>query len=323
VTVGAVLTHDVESVDAFEIEPAVVEASREFEPENGRPLEDRRVRLVMGDARSELRRRGPYDLIISEPSNPWITGVANLFTADFFALLASRLAERGILCQWFHLYGMSEDATRSLVATVRSALPHVLVFDCGRDLLLLASREPMRFDLARMTALFARPSVRDSLEQVPARFPFDLLVELLLDERGAAAFAGTARVNTDDNMLLELSAPRTLHTDHSAEIRAALAQHKPQPEQSLTGYASLHELHRERAASLYTIERPEEALVACQEALKHGTSFEAKRLLGQILQKLGRIEEARRALTEALAMKADPEQRAFAQGLLSLLDEPR
>jgi predicted RNA polymerase sigma factor len=130
-------------------------------------------------------------------------------------------------------------------------------------------------------------------------------------------------VNTDDNMLLELAAPRTLHSDRSAQIRAALARHPPQPEQSLSGYTSLHEPHRERAASLYTAERTEEALAACEEALRHGTSFEAKQLLGQILHKLGRIEEARRALTEALAMEADPQQRAFAQGLLSLLDEPQ
>ncbi|HEX2334675.1 MAG TPA: fused MFS/spermidine synthase, partial [Burkholderiales bacterium] len=200
---------DVQRVETVEIEAAMAEAARGFMPRNSGAFADPRGAILIDDAKSFFSTRNRrYDLIISEPSNPWITGVANLFTADFFALLASRLAERGILCQWFHLYGMAEDATRSLVATVRSALPHVLVFDCGRDLLLLASREPMRFDLARMTALFARPAVRDSLEQVPARYPFDLLVELLLDERGAAAFAGAARVNTDDNMLLELAAPR-------------------------------------------------------------------------------------------------------------------
>ena len=84
-TVGAVLTHPVELVDAFEIEPAVVEASRFFEPENGQPLDDPRVRLVIGDARTHLRRSdAEYDLIISEPSNPWLTGVASLFTREFF-----------------------------------------------------------------------------------------------------------------------------------------------------------------------------------------------------------------------------------------------
>ena len=80
-TAGAVLSHPVRAVDAFEIEPAVVEASRYFEPINGRPLDDGRLRLVIGDARGEFRREvEPYDVIISEPSNPWLTGAANLFT---------------------------------------------------------------------------------------------------------------------------------------------------------------------------------------------------------------------------------------------------
>ena len=89
-TVGAVLRHAVERVDAFEIEPAVIEASRFFEPGNGNPLEDDRVELILGDARNELRRGTEnYDVIISEPSNPWITGVSNLFTLDFFELAAA------------------------------------------------------------------------------------------------------------------------------------------------------------------------------------------------------------------------------------------
>ena len=78
-TVGAVLRHPVERVDAFEIEPAVIEASRFFEPLNGQPLDDERVELVLGDARNQLQRgETTYDVIISEPSNPWITGVSNL-----------------------------------------------------------------------------------------------------------------------------------------------------------------------------------------------------------------------------------------------------
>ena len=102
-----------------------------------------------------------------------------------------------------------------------------------------------------------------------------------------------------------------------------MAQHPPRLEQSLSGYANLHDLHVERAASLYTSERPEDALAACREALTHGTSFEARKLLGQILLKLGRTEEARSALTEALAMGPDPKQRAFVEGLMQLLDEPQ
>ena len=104
-----------------------------------------------------------YDLIISHPSNPWITGVANLFTQDFFELATSRLASDGIFCQWVPLYGMSEESTRSLVATFRSVFPHTLAFR-DRDLILLGSDRPIRFSFQRLLERFEDPSVKQSLE---------------------------------------------------------------------------------------------------------------------------------------------------------------
>jgi spermidine synthase len=317
-TVGAVLAHPVESVDAFEIEPAVVEASRFFEPENRLPLQDARVKLILGDARANLRGRGPYDLIISEPSNPWLTGVANLFTANFFTRLASRLTPDGVVCQWFHLYGMSEEGARSLLATFRSVFPHTIVFG-ERDLLLLGSRRPIRFDLARMQAQMSNRGVATSLARTRVQFPFDLLVEMRLDEPGAEAFARGAPLNTDDNMRLELMAPRTLYGDHLAAIHAAMQRHPPALAPSVAGYGSLAQLDLERAASLFTRGRAAEALAACRESLEKETSFEGKKLLGQILGEMGRTDEARTALREALALDADPGARAFVQALLETL----
>jgi tetratricopeptide (TPR) repeat protein len=296
----------------------VVEASRFFEPDNRLPLDDPRLKLVLGDARTHLPARGPYDLVISEPSNPWLTGVANLFTADFFALVASRLAPDGLVCQWFHLYGMSEESTRSLLATFRGVFPHVLVFG-DRDLLLLGSRRPLRFDLARMRAVLANRGVETSLSRAQVRDPFDLLVELRLDEKGAEAMASGAPLNTDDNMRLELMAPRTLYRDHLAAVRAALQAHPPSLADSLTGYGSLAALDYERAASLFTRGRTEEALTACRQSLGRSVTFEGRKLQGQILAELGRTEEARAALREALAMDAEASAKAFVQALLQSL----
>ncbi|MFC2154869.1 hypothetical protein ACFLRB_00045 [Acidobacteriota bacterium] len=99
-TTGAILSHPVKQVDVFEIEPAVVEAARFFDELTGNPLDDPRLRLIMGDARSQLLKSDTlYDLIVSEPSNIWISGVANLFTKDFFTLAASRLKRDGIFSQ--------------------------------------------------------------------------------------------------------------------------------------------------------------------------------------------------------------------------------
>ncbi|MEE2612731.1 MAG: hypothetical protein VX975_02780, partial [Acidobacteriota bacterium] len=315
-TVGAVLTHPVREVDVFEIEPAVIEASRYFEPINGRPLDDDRLHLVIGDARGELRRDvEPYDVIISEPSNPWITGVANLFTRDFFELTASRLAPGGVFAQWFHLYGMSEDSAREVMASFRSVFPHVVAFN-DRDLILLGSDRPITFSLDQMTRRFADPGVRASLAEAFVRYPADLLVKLRLDERGTAAFAAGAALNTDDNMRLELAAPRTLYQDRLIAIRTEFDRHPPAPLDLVTGYGSPAEAEVELAASYFTAGRDDEALRHCERALALEPSFEGLKLLGQIAERGGDRRRARHAWRLALATGGDPPQRALVQALL-------
>ena len=321
-TVGAVLSHPVREVDAFEIEPAVIEASRYFEPLNGRPLDDDRLRLVIGDARGELGRAAePYDVIISEPSNPWITGVANLFTRDFFELTASRLAPGGVFAQWFHLYGMSEDSAREVMATFRSVFPHVVAFN-DRDLILLGSDRPITFSLDQMTRRFADPGVRGSLGEAYVRYPADLLVKLRLDERGTAGFAAGAVQNTDDNMRLELTAPRTLYQDRLTAIRAELDRYSPAPFDLLTGYGSPAEAEIELAASYFTAGRDDEALRYCERALAREPSFEGLKLLGQIAERRGDRRRARDAWRLALAVGGDAGQRALVQALLHGASDP-
>jgi spermidine synthase len=319
-TAGAVLTHPVREVDAFEIEPAVVEASRYFEPINGRPLDDERLRLVIGDARGELRRDiEPYDVIISEPSNPWITGVANLFTRDFFELASSRLAPGGVVAQWFHLYGMSEASAREVMATFRSVYPHVVAFK-DRDLILLGSHSPITFSLEQMTRRFADPGIRESLAEAYVRYPADLLVKLRLDERGTAAFAAGAMLNTDDNMRLELAAPRTLYQDRFGGIQTELDRHRPAPLDLLTDYESPAAAEFELAASFFTAGRDDAALRHCERALALESSFEALKLLGQIAERGGDRRRARNAWRLALATGGDPGQRALVQALLGAVE---
>jgi spermidine synthase len=324
VTAGAVLSYPVERVDAFEIEPAVVEGSALFNHVNGRPLEDSRLRLILGDARARLRRmQEKYDVIISEPSNPWITGVANLFTQEYFRLTASRLSRDGIICQWFHLYGMSEDATRSLVATFGGVYPERLLFKLtgGRDVLLLGSRRPIRFSLSKMRRIFKEDARGGSLASVNIRYPFDLLIYLALDTRGCAAFSRGAPLNTDDNMSLELSAPRTLYTNKIGEISLALSRHPPALIDHVTDQASPAEVAFEQAASLFTAGEHEAALAACRRAIAIDTTFAAQTLLGQILEGLGRVDEARQALFVALSLPGgDARQRAFVRAFLRSME---
>ncbi len=324
VTAGAALSYPVARVDAFEIEPAVVAASHYFDTVNGQPLSDPRLRLAIGDARALLRRSAVrYDVIIAEPSNPWQTGEANLFTQDYFRLVAARLSEDGVLCQWFHLYGMSEPLVQSLVATFRSVFPEHLVFRLSsrRDTLLLGSRRPIQFSGPRMRDLLRDPRRSGTLASVGIRHPFDLLSRLALDPATSGAFTGSAPINTDDNMHLELQAPRCLYLDRLGEITAAFERHPPDLSRHLSGFGSTVEVDLEQAASLFTVGEHREALALCARANAAEPTFEGYKLLGQVLDGLGRTAEARQALITALSLAGgDDGSRAFVRAMLRSIE---
>src|SRR6185437_8735000 len=89
----------------IEIEPEMIHASRAFAAVNQRVFTDPRARFVVDDARSYFAGAGrKFDLIVSEPSNPWVSGVAGLFTTEFYSRIKQYLAPNGVFAQWLHLY---------------------------------------------------------------------------------------------------------------------------------------------------------------------------------------------------------------------------
>jgi predicted membrane-bound spermidine synthase len=215
VTAGAALAHPVRRVDVVEVSPAVVSASRFFDPENGRYHEDPRTRIVVDDARHHLALADRvYDVIISEPSNPWMAGIVNLYTREFFALAARRLAAHGIFCQWIHTYEMDRSLLASIVRTVRTSFPVVRAFVCGDggDMLLIARRaggaEP---EPAEIEARARSRSVSASLARMSVRHPVTPFLMEALTPAAARAFGGEGPPITDDWPVLEYLAPRAFH----------------------------------------------------------------------------------------------------------------
>ncbi|MGH9869191.1 MAG: fused MFS/spermidine synthase [Candidatus Polarisedimenticolia bacterium] len=228
ITVGAVTRHPVESVTAVEIEPAILEASRFFDPWNHRPLEDPRVRVARNDGRNLLlmdTRR--HDVIISEPSNPWMTVASNLFTREFFELGRRRLAPGGVFAQWLQIYGMSTADVQALARTFRAAFPHVLVFNTieDADLILLGSEEPLTCDPAELSRRMARAEVALDLSRVGVESPEDLMTYFLLGSDDVERLTGEGPLNTDDNALIEFRAPRSLHAETRQVNVALLKRH--------------------------------------------------------------------------------------------------
>ena len=248
VTVGSALAPGTaKRIDVLEISPEVVEASHFFDKENARALSQPGVRLIVGDGRSHLLLSPrQYDVVVSEPSNPWMAGVASLFTREFFEAARSRLKPDGILCQWAHTYDIATADLRSIVRTFSSVFPEGgLWLVGGGDLLLIGTKDggsvpgpagrlggsdrhggsggiDARLEqLARapQTATLADVGVTDG-----ATVPFALLSLFAGGPRELAAFGGDAVLQTDDYTPLEYSAPRGIYgrtrEDNGATIRA-------------------------------------------------------------------------------------------------------
>ena len=129
-------------VDTVEIEPAMVEGARNFLPLVKRAFDDPRSHVVIDDAKSYFARgRQRYDIIVSEPSNPWVSGVASLFTEEFYARLAQSLNEGGVLSQWLHTYEMDPVALASILAAVAKTFPDFIVYSSiDSDIILIARK---------------------------------------------------------------------------------------------------------------------------------------------------------------------------------------
>jgi spermidine synthase len=211
VTAGAAALHTTERVDVVEIEPAILEASRFFDEINHRPQDDPKVRVIVDDGRIFLSAtRERYDVIISEPSNPFLSGCASLFTREYFRAARAALAPDGRLLQWIQLYGLDARNLASIFNALRAEFPYVhgLLYEPGwPDLLLLATQRPLtQSDLARWASL-SQP-IRNDLMRVQVFSETDIWSLMRLMPADIESWAREYPIeNSDDNMFVELDAP--------------------------------------------------------------------------------------------------------------------
>jgi spermidine synthase len=216
VTAGAMLQSPIESLECVELEPATVNGSRFFEHVNNQPLRDPRLRLIIDDARTYLVvTETRYDMIVSEPSHPWVPGVANLFTREFFKLGRDRLNEDGVFVQWLQIYQLSTDSLRSVLATFHSVFPHMLVFRVegatkGKDLILIGSKSPFVMEQVneRLRVRMTESRTAAELARVNLRNDADVKSWFVCDESRLGPAVAGAMINTDENMHIETTVPR-------------------------------------------------------------------------------------------------------------------
>jgi spermidine synthase len=131
----------VKEVVTIEIEPEMIEASRTFRPANRRVFDDKRSTFIIDDARSYFaatNRR--FDLILSEPSNPWVSGVSGLFTQEFYRRVKRQLAPNGVFGQWLHLYELNDGLATSVIAAIDTVFTsYEVFFTSNSDILIVAA----------------------------------------------------------------------------------------------------------------------------------------------------------------------------------------
>jgi predicted membrane-bound spermidine synthase len=130
-------------VDTIEIEPAMVSGARAFIPRVLRPFRDPRSRIIIEDAKSFFARHGKrYDVIVSEPSNPWVNGVASLFTTEWYRDVKRYLAPGGLLVQWLQTYEFNDRLLGSILSALGENFADYEIYEMnGVDLIVVAVAE--------------------------------------------------------------------------------------------------------------------------------------------------------------------------------------
>ena len=306
VTAGNALAQGAERIDVVEIEEAMIEASRFFEEENHGLLDDDRTRLFINDGRNFLlASEEEYDVLISEPSNPWIAGMNNLFTIEAFRLMRDHIGEDGLVAQWLQYYSMSMDDIFSVLHTFAEVFDYVDVYQPAQgDLILIGSGRPVPILPDRFEERCAPPRIARTLREVSIESATDLLTMYLFsierkNENSAWKVVRDYRLNRDDNMLLEFSAPRHLDDPGLLENRAALAGlHDRSRLHRATGGA--HLALAESAVRLWDLTVAEEEL-AIEESKQDGDLVGVHNLRSRILLSRAGWEKRPELIGEAVA----------------------
>ena len=232
VSAGAALRHnEVRKLDVVEIERAVAKASLYFFEHNGEFLSrelvprDARARLFIEDARTFLARRADsYDVIISQPSNPWVEGEANLFSVEFFRSCKRRLAEGGLMAQWVQGYSLAPDELGTVAAGFVEVFGRASMWCAHKGEFVLLSGGFRRAGVREYGERLA--GLAEAGEALELRRPEDIASCLVLPEDDLLSFARGSVPQRDWRPVLEYAAPLALYRETVDANLAELVRHR-------------------------------------------------------------------------------------------------
>jgi spermidine synthase len=260
VTAGAVtIAPSVERVTIVEIESLVPKAvAAYFGDYNSHVVDDPKVTMHIDDGRHYLLTTDRlFDVITSDPLDPWIKGAATLFTEEFFQTMRRHLKPGGVVTQFVQLYGSNADAVRSEIGTFIKVFPNTLVFGNpaegqGYDLVLVGQVEPMSIDVDALQARLDDPAyaaVAVSLADIGIASALDLLGTYAASGADLGPWLQGAAVNTDRNLRLQYLSGLTLNARDSGGIYLEMLEYTRFPEAVFTGSPGAIAALRARIAS--------------------------------------------------------------------------
>ncbi|HUF20740.1 MAG TPA: methyltransferase domain-containing protein, partial [Burkholderiales bacterium] len=228
----------VERVDVIEIEPEMIRAAEAFRARVPRAYEDPRARYHIEDARAFFALAAQtYDVIVSEPSNPWVSGVASLYTVEFYRHAKRALAPEGVFVQWFQVYEMTPAIIASIVRSVGKEFTDYMLFAPNTsDIVMVASvsgRLPPVSD-----TLFAWPQMAEELSYLGIDTPAQLRLFAVGSRKGLAPLLENAAANSDYFPKLEFGAARARFMNRHESMLLDLARDPAPVLEMLSGMAA-------------------------------------------------------------------------------------
>lgn len=320
ITVGStMLSSRLQEVYCAELIPEVFEMEPYFHEINHRPLQQKELISVPEDGRIYLAgQKKSFDLIISQPSNPWISGASALFTEDFYALGRERLSEQGVFCQWMQTYEISWTSLGTALKAFQTVFPYCYVYHPRKraDILLIGLKQPLTFHPQR---LFENKAVSRDLRRAQIENEADLINNFLLLPQGLSKKLAPFQSNTDNNGYIEFRTPYELFTSSYLENNYQLHLRRS----SLLSFKSERLSWEELSENAFTHQELELSAYWALLALKeNSTHIWARTRLNSLIQ-VSRIrklpEEWQKevgVLLESLCLQQEAED-TFSKGKLS------
>jgi spermidine synthase len=216
---AVLLSERVKSLESIEIEPFMVEAaSQGYRPRIHQVFEDARSRIVFEDAKTFFAMtREPYDIIISEPSNPWVSGVATLFSDEFYSRIVTYLKPDGLLVQWLQVYETDMSIVASIVTAMSRHFGAYAVYNADdSNIMIVATRGPRL--PPHSDELFDSPELRTELARVGIDSLADITQRRIGDQRTLGPLLASYRSppNSDFFPFVDLNAPRLRFMNRNA-----------------------------------------------------------------------------------------------------------